>query len=181
MRRIFEAILILTILSGVSISVFGKISDTHRVNWEIAALTVSATVYYGDEDEMDEPIKGEFYLLNGNIIESLKRDDFELVDENDVALVSDESYLEATASALTNEYKENELVAVSIESIINKNKIAVLKTDRRGRSKLKTIKPGIITFSDTSKLTSKSMFGMCRSDSSVKKPESKLTSIMLMP
>ncbi|HSK70542.1 MAG TPA: hypothetical protein VK892_02520 [Pyrinomonadaceae bacterium] len=79
--------------------------------FEKANFTISAKIYYGDQDEEEVAIKTEFYLLDKSVVEILRNAKFSpMVENKSVAAVtgeknnsdSDENlYLEALADLLT--------------------------------------------------------------------------------
>lgn len=116
--------------------------DTKASAFQSAALTVSANIYYGDEDEEQSPVSTRFYLLPASAVEILKSRNFHPVDENDEPLDGESAYLEALARAVAGRDDESRIISTLIQEAIRSCQIAALETDRRGIGKTKTIRSG---------------------------------------
>lgn len=109
---------------------------------ERSNFSISAKIFYGDEDETEIPVKANFYLLDKSLIEILKEAKFNPVDEN-ASLITDEIYLEALAKLLTDpEGDEDDLLNFLFWDRVNKHKISSLETDYFGYAKSTQIKSG---------------------------------------
>lgn len=142
MKNLFLSVLFLLSLSMIGFAAFPKSADKKPLALKNANITISANIFYGNEDEMKTPISAKFYLLRKSLVKILKDRDFQPVDEDSNLLTSDEAFLEATARALTEKDEQNALLSLLIEDLINKNQIAAVNTNLFGRGKINALKTG---------------------------------------
>ncbi len=110
-----------------------KFGVTHKVT-----LQISAQVYDGNEDENRIPIETEIYFLPASVVQILREEKFEPVDEvSGAAAADDESYLSAVAEAFSRNHEESALICQLIQDALETHKITKFRTDIYGRGQAK--------------------------------------------
>lgn len=112
-------------------------------------LSVSAQVYLGDQDQIRQPLKTDFYLLDRSIVEILKKAGFTPAEEGaeddpEKVRTSDESaYLEALAGVLAGDAADAGLLDMLFWDAVKKRRISgVISTDLFGNASSKTVRSG---------------------------------------
>ncbi len=119
--------------------------DTYHTTFpqmDKTTLTITANIFFGDEDETAEPIEPKFYLLDQSIVAILQKNGFHHTDEKDNSLSSEDNYYEALAKTLTNDTEENALLNLLFWKAIKKHQISFVKTNVQGIGKLRAVSPG---------------------------------------
>jgi hypothetical protein len=142
MKNIFSILLVFAVFQTAIFAARRGPDDVKPTALHNAALSVSARIYYGDEDEEQTPVSASFYLLRRSAVDILKSKNFQPVDERDKPLAGESDYLEAFARAVTDPEDESQLLALLIQNAIGENQIAAVKTDRLGFGKSKTVASG---------------------------------------
>ncbi len=142
MKNFFLFILFLMSFQTTSFAASCGRDDVKASALQNTTLTVSANIYYGDEDEEQTPVSAGFYLLRRSAVDVLKSKNFQPIDERGEPLGGESDYLEAFARAVTDPDDKSQLLALLIQNAIGENQLAALKTDRFGDSKAKTVKSG---------------------------------------
>lgn len=93
---------------------------------------------------MRDPVDGSFYLLDGSLIESLRKAKFEPVDENGKLQTTDAAFLSAAAHALLSSSDEDRagLAAQPLSDLIAKHSKPEIIVFSNGFRRVKSIKTG---------------------------------------
>ena len=116
--------------------------DVKVCNLQIADLTVTARLYYGDNDEEEVPFETEIYLLPQSLVTIIKQEKFTPTGEDGNLLAADDDYLTAFARMTGAPSDDNSVAAFLIWERIRKKQRGVIMTDLSGRGSVQNLKAG---------------------------------------
>lgn len=146
-----------------SLSAQNKVVKNDRANASptTARLVVSANIFSGDQDELRDPVRAEFYLLRESAATIFRRSKFYPNGGRGETLEGETAYLEAYARAVAEGDDDSAVMAFLLRDSLEKNRIAALQTNWTGTGRLKGLSPGdYYLFGAATKFS----FGTCRSE-----------------
>lgn len=118
--------------------------STHSTIQTKTDLVVRVNLYFGDQDEVVEPVETDFYLLDDSLVNILKKAKFKPVyTDGKKHRLKEEDYLEAAAKILLSESNDEAgVLAFLINDAMMRHQIASAHTNVAGRGYFQAIKAG---------------------------------------